>query len=419
MEAIVKENFDKPFSFYQSVILSILKNMEQGQLTVEFEDGSSLKIGNAKGQKAFIKLNNSKNFFKKLFYYGDIGFGESYVEGDWETNSISNIIRWILLNLEGASSVSGSKKKGWINFLGIVNKFQHFMNQNNVNGSRQNISYHYDLSNEFFQLFLDDTVSYSSGIFESKDATLKDAQIAKYERLCNQLELKPNDHVLEVGCGWGGFLEYAASKYHCKITGITISKEQYEFTTKRIRNTNLDHLVDVQLIDYRYASGKYNKIVSIEMLEAVGDKYLKTYFQKCSELLDQDGIFAIEVITSPDSRYKEFKKGVDWIQKHIFPGSLLPSIGAIQNAISQVSDMQIYNLYDIGIHYAKTLNLWFHNFNSNFERVQKLGFDEAFKRKWNYYLQYCEAAFYMRNISVLQITFVRPNNTSLFKEFHF
>lgn len=417
MEAIVKENFSKPFNFYQSSILSILKNMNKGELTLEFEDNTLIKIGDGKGQNAFIKLNNNRNFFKKLFYYGDVGFGESYVDGDWDTNSIFNVISWIVLNIENTSSVSGGKKSGWINFLSLFNKFQHFMNQNSLNGSRKNISFHYDLSNEFFRHLLDKTFSYSSALFQQEEFNLEEAQIAKYERLCQQLQLKPSDHVLEIGCGWGGFLEYAAKKYQCKITGITISKQQYEFSKKRIEERKLSHLVEVQLIDYRSVEGKFDKIISIEMIEAVGDKYLQTYFQKCSELLKQDGIFAIEAITSPDSRYEQFKKGVDWIQKYIFPGSLLPSIGAIQKAINQVSDLQIHNLYDMGIHYAKTLKMWFENFNANYEEIQKLGFDEKFRRKWNYYLEYCAAAFYMRNISVLQLTFVRPNNLSLYREF--
>jgi cyclopropane-fatty-acyl-phospholipid synthase len=293
----------------------------------------------------------------------------------------------------------------------FYNRLFHSRRDNSLNGSRKNISEHYDLSNDFFALWLDPTMTYSSAYFKEETFTLEEAQKAKYQRLCEQLHLKPTDHVLEIGSGWGGNAIYMASNFGCKVTTITISQEQQKLAIERVKAAGLDDRISVEIQDYRKIKGQYDKIVSVEMLEAVGARYFENYFEQCHKLLKQDGIFALQVITCPDSRFEALRDGVDWIQKHIFPGSLLPSVGSMNEAINRTGDLTLVDLKDLGLHYARTLKTWFENFNQQLEEVKKLGFSESFIRKWNYYLCYCEAAFEMRNINVMQLVYARPNNT--------
>ena len=352
--------------------------------------------------------------------HGDIGFGESYVDGDWETDNLTSVIKWFLLNIDNAPSISGSKRKLLpVNFLKTINRISHLVRSNTIIGSKKNISAHYDLNNEFFSLFLDSTMTYSSAYFKGRSPLfhenyeLEQAQKAKYERLCRIMQLQSTDHILEIGSGWGGFAFYAAKNYGCKVTTITISKEQFEFVEHKIAEEGLTNKIEIRLEDYRNITGEYDKIISIEMLEAVGHKFLKTYFKKCQQLLKKNGMLGLQVITCPDSRYDSLRKSVDWIQKHIFPGSLLPSIGAINDAIHKTGNMFLYDVKDFGIDYSKTLAIWKKNFNQKLSQVRELGFDEIFIRKWNYYLSYCEAAFAMKNISVVQMVYTRPNNVVL------
>ncbi|MBU1100797.1 MAG: cyclopropane-fatty-acyl-phospholipid synthase family protein [Bacteroidetes bacterium] len=404
---------EKNYSFYKTVVISMLKKMTRGNLTLELPDGETHLFGTGNEIRARIKIIDN-SFFRKCFLYGDIGFGESYVDGDWETDSITDVISWMILNIESNPSISGSEKKfSPISWLNSLNKIFHKFNNNSLLGSKRNISAHYDLDNEFFKLWLDKTMTYSSGIFEGKDISLEDAQIEKYDRICRELKINANDHILEIGSGWGGFSIYAATNYGCKITTTTISEEQYEFALNRITELGLDDKIEIVLRDYRQLTGQYDKIVSIEMLEAVGHKYLDTYFAKVNELLKSDGSVALQVITSHDTNYDELRKNVDWIQKHIFPGSLLPSVGAINKSINKTSNMHLHDLKNFGLDYAKTLKVWRNSFNEKIEDVKRLGFDEAFKRKWNYYLSYCEAAFAMRNIGVVQVIYTKPNNRKL------
>jgi cyclopropane-fatty-acyl-phospholipid synthase len=397
--------------FYQKVIMDLLLKMELGTLNLVLPNGDFRVLGNGEGNvTANVEIKN-EDFFKRCVLYGDIGFGESYVDGDWETDDITSVIKWFLLNIENAPTVSGSSAKTIItNFLKLFNTVYHSRRANSVSGSRKNISEHYDLNNDFFSLFLDPTMTYSSAYFEREGMTLQDAQTAKYDRLCRQLHLKPSDHVLEIGSGWGGNAIHIAKNYGCKVTTATISEEQYKLAKERIAKENLSDKVQVILKDYRLLEGKYDKIVSIEMLEAVGAEFYDTYFKKCSDLLTKNGILAIQVITCPDSRFESIKNGVDWIQKHIFPGSLLPSVAAINSSINKTSDLTLVDLKDIGLHYASTLSMWHKAFNSKLIEVRSLGFNDHFIRKWNYYLCYCEAAFAMRNINVMQMVYTRPNN---------
>lgn len=399
---------------YKKIVLGILSRMKKGQLNVTFPNGDVETYGgNDKTIVANIKINNSR-FFKRIVMFGDIGFGEAYVDGDWDTDSITNVISWMILNVENNPAVTGAGRKfSPISLLKVINKIYHKLNINSKNGSKKNISEHYDLNNDFFKLWLDESMTYSSAIFEGDTTDLKEAQIAKYDRLCRQLNIKSTDHVLEIGSGWGGFSIYAAQNYRCKITTTTISEEQFKYAKNLIAEKKLDDKIEILLKDYRDLTGSYDKIVSIEMLEAVGHEYLPTYFSKVNELLKPDGAIGLQVITSHDSNYKKLRKGIDWIQKHIFPGSLLPSIAAINSAVNKTSNLHLHDLKNIGLDYARTLKEWRISFNSKLNDVLKLNFSNSFIRKWNYYLSYCEAAFAMRNISVVQMIYTRPNNRNL------
>jgi cyclopropane-fatty-acyl-phospholipid synthase len=400
-------------SVYEKVIFDLLSKMPLGTLNLTLPSGQLIKFGNGKNELAANLEIKSPNFFKRCVLYGDIGFGEAYVDGDWDSDNITNVIRWFLLNIENNPTISGSRSKNLVvNLFKLANKLHHFKRKNDVTGSKKNISEHYDLNNEFFALFLDETMTYSSAYFKDERMNLYQAQLAKYDRLCKQLRLKSSDHVLEIGSGWGGNAIYIAKHYGCKVTTLTISEEQYKLAKERIEQEKLSDKVTVLLKDYRLVEGKFDKLVSIEMLEAVGAEFYNTYFKKCQELLKKDGILALQVITCPDSRFKNLKNGVDWIQKHIFPGSLLPSVGQINKSINEVSDLTLVDLKDIGLDYAQTLKLWREQFNKNVDVITKIGFDDYFIRKWNYYFCICEAAFTMRNINVMQLVYTRPNNIS-------
>lgn len=408
VKQLVKSKTGK--SLYRTMVLSILKGFQVGKLTITLPDGEILKIGSKPGKEANLKIKNDA-FFKKTALYGDIGFGESYVDGDWETSDLTSLIQWVIGNIETSGVMSGSKAKNiGFNLLETFNKVGHFFNRNTKTGSAKNISYHYDLSNEFYKMMLDKTMNYSCAMFEDDSMSLYDAQLRKLQSLCDDLDIQPGDTILEIGCGWGGFAEYAATNYDCKITGVTISKEQYDFAVKRIKDAGLEDRVTLHMMDYRELQGKFDKIVSIEMIEAVGHEFLPEYFQTINKKLKDNGVAVIQAITSPDSRYDEFRKGVDFIQKHIFPGSLLPSVSAMVNACEE-TPLHLYNLRDIGLSYAKTLRTWKEKVDTQRDEIRKLGMDDVFFRKWDYYLCYCEAAFKERNISTVQVTFIKPNNT--------
>ena len=401
-------------TWYEAMVLKFLSNMKKGCATLTMPGGEIITLGNGSADISADITITDKRFFEKCVLYGDVGFGEAYTDGYWHTNNITNVIKWFLLNVEDAPSVSGSKvQTGALNILRFFNRMQHARRKNDVRRAKENIAEHYDLNNDFFKLFLDPTMTYSSAWFKEEGMSLQDAQVAKYESLCQSLKLKPTDHVLEIGSGWGGNAMYMAEKYGCKVTSVTISEEQYKLAKERVAEQGLQDKVEIKLADYRTLTGLFDKIVSIEMLEAVGHEFLDAYFKKCSELLKPKGILGFQVITSPDSRYDSIRKGVDWIQKHIFPGTLLPSVAALNNAINRTGELNLMGLKEFGLHYAKTLKLWKEKFNEHLGEVKKLGFDDRFIRKWNYYLSYCEAAFAMRNIYVMQMVYARPNNPEI------
>ena len=404
-------------SLYQKVLLSALQPMKGGRLNLHLPDDQTLVIGgDADGPHASVVVKDAA-FFRKCVLFGNVGFGEAYMDGDWETPDLRAVIEWFIHNLRRDPTLRGSSQRirrlGW---LKLANRAFHLLRPNSLTNSRRNIAEHYDLGNDFYRLWLDPTMTYSAAKFESADQTLEQAQRAKYDALCQKLKLKPGDRVLEIGCGWGGFSLHAATNYGCHVTGVTISQAQYEEACRRVRDAGLCDKIDIRLQDYRKIEGQFDKIASIEMLEAVGDKYLETYFAKCDELLAPHGMLAFQVITVPDNEFDDLRKGTDWIQKHIFPGSLLLSVARLNQAINRTGHLYLHSFEDMASGYARTLREWWITFNAKLDEVRLLGFDDRFIRKWNYYLRYCEAAFATRNISVVQACYTKPLNCSLHRE---
>ncbi len=398
---------------YEKLFLSVIARLDRGCLNLRLPDGTTRLIGqNGQGVQAEIVVHDA-DFFRRCVLYGDIGFAEAYMDGLWDTPSIERVISWAIENTEECPAYPPRPSLGLLNLLQLVNRLGHLFRPNSLSMSRRNIAEHYDLGNAFYRLWLDPSMTYSSALFTTAEQSLESAQAAKYERLCRQLRLQPGDHVLEIGCGWGGFAEHAAKQYGCRVTGVTISAEQHAFATARMKSAGLSDRVEIRLEDYRRLAGTFDKIVSIEMMEALGDRYLPVFFEQIHRLLTPCGLVALQYITVPDCRHARLRQGVDFIQKHIFPGSLLLSIGRVNEAANRTGDLFLHDLKDMGSSYARTLHEWWQTFNARQAEVRALGFDTRFIRKWNYYLQYCEAAFATRNISVVQATYTRPNNPNL------
>ena len=289
-----------------------------------------------------------------------------------------------------------------------LRRILHFMNRNSKDGSRRNIAAHYDLGNEFFKLFLDETMAYSCGIFERADATLYEASVAKFDAACRKLSLKATDHLLEIGTGWGGLAIHAASHYGCRVTTTTISREQYALAKERVAAAGLSDRIELRLDDYRDLTGQYDKIISIEMVEAVGHRYLDGYLRKCSSLLKPDGAMTLQAITIQDQFYESALSCVDFIQRFVFPGSFIPSVTALTNAVTRATDMKVFHLQDIGPHYATTLRKWREAFFANIEQVRALGYPEEFIRLWDFYLCYCEGGYLERQLGDIQMVLTKP-----------
>jgi len=409
----------KAEGFAERMVVRLLQTMPCGGLRMEYADGRVRHFGKPDATvTANVKLRDDAEFFKRCAFYGNIGMGEAYTDGLWDTDNIAAVISWFIRNvhaMQGADT-SSSELPG-VNLLKIVNWFRHLRRENTVATSRRNIAEHYDLGNDFYKLWLDPSMTYSSARFETHAQSLEDAQAGKYAALCRKLKLQASDHVLEIGCGWGGFACHAAKHYGCRITGVTISEAQAVYARERIKNEGLQDQIEILIQDYRHITGRFDKIASIEMLEAVGDKYHQSFFEKCAEVLTPQGLLGVQMITVPDCSYRSLKKNVDWIQKHIFPGSLLLSVGRINDVLLQTGDLFVHDLEDLGADYARTLATWYDRFNAVKSEVRTLGFDEAFLRSWDYYLKYCEAAFATRNISVVQAIYTRPNNSFLHHHF--
>ncbi|MBS1991868.1 MAG: class I SAM-dependent methyltransferase [Cyanobacteria bacterium SZAS LIN-3] len=404
--------------FFRNLVLKGLAAMPAGKLTMVLPGGEERIFGRDENPRVVARVViNDEAFFKRCVLYGHIGFAEAYMDGLWDSDDLASVIALFLLNVTDCPVMEGSGNHSPVfNLLGFVNQIQHILRKNTEKNSKKNIADHYDLSNEMFQLFLDETMTYSSASFSRSEMTLKDAQLEKYEKLCRKLKLTASDQVLEIGCGWGGFAIYAATNYGCKVTGVTISQQQYDFAASRIKALGLSDQIELVLKDYRQLTGLYDKIVSIEMIEAVGHEYIPVFFEKCDSLLKRDGLLAIQMITCPDSRYDLLRHNTDFIQKHIFPGSLLISMRRVSESLSHGSELFLHECEDMGNSYAQTLEMWRQNFETQLKNVMQLGFDQTFIRKWRYYFGYCSAAFAMRNISVVQVVYTRPNNLHLAAE---
>ena len=388
----------------RSLVLKRLQNLRHGRLTLV--EGEQQQIfGSAGAIDVTIQVQDVR-FYGDIAFGGSVGAGEAWMLGYWQCSDLTALIRLMVLNQDVMDSLEGGM--AWL--AKPVLKLLHRMNRNTADGSRRNIAAHYDLGNDMFKLFLDPTMMYSSAIFDHPEMSLEQASISKLDRICRKLDLTPDDHVLEIGTGWGGFAIHAAGRYGCKVTTTTISQAQFDLAIERIRDAGLQEKVTILLKDYRELEGQFDKLVSIEMIEAVGHQYYDTYFAACARLLKPEGMMLLQGITIADQRYESAKNSVDFIQRYIFPGSCIPSVTALLSSITRASDLRLFNLEDIGPHYARTLAEWRHNFFANIEQVRALGYPEEFIRMWEFYLCYCEGGFEERALGDVHMLLVKPHN---------
>ncbi len=394
---------------YSKLVLEAFSRARRGELSVTLPDGSRKIFGGEDREiQVSLKIHN-ENFYRRCVFYGAIGCAESYLAGEWGTEDLTKTMAWFILNSDFLAGVrtQASRRADGFDLLGKLNRLGHVMRPNSRRKSRDNISEHYDLGNDFFQLWLDPTMTYSAAYYNPPDLTLEAAQRKKWDQLCRKLQLGPKDRLLEIGCGWGGFAIYAATHFGCHVTGATISEEQFREARQRVAQAGIADRVEILFSDYRDLTGRFDKIVSIEMLEAVGDAYLETYFAKCHEVLKPGGLLALQMITCPDSRHDSLRKNVDWIQKHIFPGSLLLSLNRVNHCLAQEAGMIVHGVDDMGPDYAVTLRRWAEAFNQQADAVRALGFDERFRRLWRFYLSYCEAGFRTERTNVVQLSLTK------------
>ena len=380
----------------RSMLLKRLSRLQNGQLVIN-ENGHQHVFGQiAPGEtlKAFITVR-SPAFYGDIAFGGSIGAGEAWMQGYWDCDDLVSLVRIMLRNRDILDEMEG----GLARFTRPLQKLFHRVNRNTRRGAQRNISAHYDLGNEFFSEWLDESMMYSCAIFEEPGMSLAEAQEIRLQRVCERLELEANDHLVEIGTGWGSMAIYAARTTGCRVTTTTISSEQYNLACERIRAAGLQDRITVLLSDYRDLKGQFDKLVSLEMIEAIGASQFDTYFAKCSSLLKPGGRMLIQAITIEDEQFEQYKRNVDFIQRYIFPGSCLPSVGAMQGAIGKTGELEVTNVHDIGLHYAITLNHWRRNFFDRIERIRELGYPETFIRMWEYYFCYCEGGFLERSIS--------------------
>ncbi|MDR9435940.1 MAG: cyclopropane-fatty-acyl-phospholipid synthase family protein [Thiohalophilus sp.] len=384
-------------------VMDRLTQLQHGSLTL-YEGDHQYHFGDTQAELKVSVSVKHPEFYSDLAFGGSIGAGEAYMRGSWQCSDLTRLVRLLLLNREVLDGMDDSLSR----LRAPLYKAFHWLNRNTRQGSRQNIQAHYDLGNDFFRLFLDESMMYSCAIYENYDSSLAQASYAKLDRICQKLQLRPDDHVLEIGTGWGGFAIHAARHYGCRVTTTTLSREQYEYARARIEKLGLENRITLLLQDYRDLQGQYDKLVSIEMIEAIGHQYQNTYFAKCSDLLKPDGLMLLQAITIADQRYQAALRSVDFIQRYIFPGSFIPAISSMAASIARSGDMKITHLEDIGPHYARTLADWRTRFFDNLDQVKALGYPESFIRMWEFYLCYCEGGFIERAIGDVQILLSKP-----------
>ena len=398
----------------RGVLFQCLQKMESGCLTViesfktemtERSERFSTPNGEYNGEPVAATIEvKHPGFYSRILQGGSIAAGEAYMDGWWDSPDLTALMKLMALNMRALDKLE--EQGSWLTKL--LYKFSHWSNRNSQENSRKNIHAHYDLGNNLYEAFLDTNMLYSSALYNEADDSLEQAQINKMDRLCQQLELKASDHVIEIGTGWGAMAIYMADQYGCQVTTTTISEEQHAYAEQKIKERGLEDKVTLLKEDYRNLTGTYDKLVSIEMIEAVGKQFLPSYIKKCESLLKSRGLMAIQAITIADQRYDYYSNNVDFIQKYIFPGGFLPSVTSLTQATTKYSDLVTRDLFDIGLDYAKTLNEWHHRFNQAESEVRSFGYDDRFVRMWRYYLSYCEGGFLARTISAVHMTFQRP-----------
>lgn len=381
----------------RTTLLALLAKLQIGQLTLTLPDGSAHQfVGNLTGPQATLSVVRQR-FFARLLFGGANGFAEAYLDGDCDTPDLAALLELAALNREAfGEALDGTWIARW------RDRFAHLTHRNNRKGARRNILAHYDLGNDFYQLWLDPTLTYSSAVFDQNNQPLEAAQANKYRLICDAADILPGQEVLEIGCGWGGFASYAARERQAKITAITISDAQFAAASARMQREGLNERVKVLRSDYRDISGRFDRVASIEMFEAVGEHYWPTYFGKLGEVLKPGGRAALQIITIADALFERYRRSADFIQRHVFPGGMLPSPGALKQ-VTTGAGLRWLGDAGFGQHYATTLQLWRQKFEATWDKIAALGFDERFRRLWRYYLAYCEAGFRTRRIDVRQI----------------
>jgi cyclopropane-fatty-acyl-phospholipid synthase len=385
------------------LVLARLASWRAGSITVVLPNGAVLRFGDGSSARRVRIVVKQWRFFWRTLTAADIGNGESYMDGDWEVSDLVELCRLYLID---QSMLDANSTWTWPNRL--RNAWLRWSRRNTLFRARRNVQAHYDLSNEFYRLFLDDSMTYSCATFDGQAIPLAEAQARKIADVCRRLTLAPEHHLLEIGSGWGALAIHAARTYGCRVTSLTLSEEQLRLARERVREAGLEDRVEIRLCDYREARGVYDRAVSIEMFEAVGWEYYGDYFSRIQRLLKPDGSFLMQTITVPDQRFDEYRQDFDWIRKWIFPGGLLPSVAEITRAVGAHSDFRIAWMRDVGIDYAPTLRAWRETFLERVAEVRSLGFDDRFVRMWEYYLASCEAAFSIRYLGDAQILFARP-----------
>jgi cyclopropane-fatty-acyl-phospholipid synthase len=388
------------------VVRARLESLRNGQIVVS-ENGHHESFGEVTDDLPLtVHLTiNDPRFYSDIAFGGAVGAGESFIQGCWTCDELTTLVRILVKNRD----VLLDMDSGTARLTRPLQNLFHWLNRNTRNGSRRNIAAHYDLGNDFYAQWLDKRMMYSGAIFEHADMSLEAASVAKLDRICRKLDLSPADHVLEIGTGWGGFAIHAAENYGCRVTTTTISKQQHDYAKDAIAKAGLEDRITLLQSDYRDLEGQYDKLVSIEMIEAVGHEFHDTYFRKCCELVKKDGLMLLQAITIADQHYERAKKTVDFIKRYIFPGGCLTSVTAMSETLTRVTDMRIVDLEDIGPHYATTLRRWHDRFFDNIDQVRSMGFSEEFIRMWHYYLCYCEGGFLERAIGNVQMLMMRPH----------
>jgi len=394
----------RPLAWTRRMVLTMMNHLRSGRLTI-YENGRTLTFGPGNGPEAVIQVRDPV-FYTRVVIDGTIGAAESYVEGQWDTDDLTAVIRIILRNQPVLDRMDNRLAK----FVKPLLRLAHWRRHNSKKGARQNILAHYDLGNDMYQTFLDPAMMYSSAIYPKETSTLEEAAVHKLDVICRQLNLGPEDRVIEIGAGWGGFAIHAASRYGCRVTTTTISDAQYEEAQRRIQAAGLQDRITLLKTDYRELTGRYDKLVSIEMIEAVGHRYMPAFMKTCESLLTPDGIMLIQAITIKDQLYRSYLKSVDFIQRHIFPGGCLPATHHLLQVLTDHTDMVVRKLTDFGLDYAKTLNHWRQRFTASRDTLERLGYDQRFRRLWEFYLCYCEGGFLERSISVIHLVATMPGN---------